>query len=111
MPLQGNLSIERMCQLVQVSRAGFYRWVQERRTVEEEMETRSLIQQIAMERRRRYGYRRVSAELRRRGMRVNHKRVARIMREDNLLAYDLLLWRLSNRCVGRTLTFDLWVNE
>jgi putative transposase len=86
MPLQGNLSIERMCQLVQVSRAGFYRWVQERRPVEEEMEMRSLIQQIAMEHRRRYGYRRVSAELRRRGMQVNHKRVARIMREDNLLA-------------------------
>jgi transposase InsO family protein len=29
---------------------------------------------------------RISAELRRRGMVVNHKRVARIMREDNLLA-------------------------
>ena len=47
---------------------------------------RSLIQQIAIEHRRRYGYRRISAELRRRGMVVNHKRVARIMREDNLLA-------------------------
>src|SRR5262249_50736287 len=33
-----------------------------------------------------YGYRRVAAELRRRGMLANHKRVARIMREDNLLA-------------------------
>ena len=38
------------------------------------------------EHRRRYGYRRVTAELRRRGMFVNHKRVARLMREDNLLA-------------------------
>jgi putative transposase len=86
MPLQGNLSIERMCQLVQVSRAGFYRWLQEPQAVEEEMEMRSLIQEIVLEHRRRYGYRRVSAELRRRGMQVNHKRVARIMREDNLLA-------------------------
>ncbi len=50
------------------------------------MEVRSAIQQIAVEHRRRYGYRRISAELRRRGMVVNHKRVARIMREDNLLA-------------------------
>jgi len=32
-----------------------------------------------------YGYRRVSAALRRQGMVVNHKRVRRIMREDNLL--------------------------
>ena len=86
MPLQGGLTIERMCQLAQVSRAGLYRWLQEPQPVEEDMEVRSAIQQIAMEHRRRYGYRRISAELRRRGMPVNHKRVARIMREDNLLA-------------------------
>src|SRR6266852_1261140 len=50
------------------------------------MEVRSAVQQIALEHRRRYGSRRVKAELRRRGMIVNRKRVARIMREDNLLA-------------------------
>ena len=86
MPLQGSLSVERMCELAPVGRAGFYRWLQEPEPLEEEMEVRSLIQQIAMEHRQRYGYRRISAELRRRGMTVNHKRVARIMREDNLLA-------------------------
>ena len=85
MPLQGGLSIERMCQLAEVSRAGLYRWLQEPQPEEEEMEVRSAIQQIALEHRRRYGYRRISAELRRRGMVVNHKRVARIMREDNWL--------------------------
>ena len=46
----------------------------------------SMIQQIALEHRHRYGYRRVTAELRRRGMIVNHKRVSRLMRKDNLLA-------------------------
>ena len=86
MSLQGSLSIERMCQLAQVSRAGFYRSLQERLPVKEEMEVRSTIQQIVLEHRRRYGYRRVTAELRRRGMLVNHKRVARLMRDDNLLA-------------------------
>ena len=86
MPLQGSLSIERMCQLAGVSRAGFYRFLQDRAPVEEDMEVRSVIQQIAVEHRRRYGYRRISAELRRRGMLVNHKRVLRILREDNLLA-------------------------
>jgi putative transposase len=50
------------------------------------MEVRSAIQQIALEHRRRYGYRRITAELRRGGMLVNHKRVLRILREDNLLA-------------------------
>ena len=86
MPVQGSTSIERMCQLAQVSRAGFYRFLQDKTPVEEDMELRSAIQQIVLEHRRRYGYRRVSAELRRRGMLANHKRVARIMREDNLLA-------------------------
>jgi putative transposase len=75
--MQGSMSIERMCYLAQVSRAGFYRSLQEQAAVEEDMEVRSAIQQIAIEHRRRYGYRRISAELRRRGMLVNHKRVAR----------------------------------
>ena len=86
MSLQGSLSIERMCELARVSRAGFYRSLREQRPDEEEMEVRSTIQQIALGHRRRYGYRRISAELRRRGMQVNHKRVLRMMREDNLLA-------------------------
>ena len=55
MSRQGSLSIERMCQLVAVSRASFYRSLQEQKPVEEEMEVRSAIQQIAVEHRRRYG--------------------------------------------------------
>jgi transposase InsO family protein len=86
MSLQGKLSIERMCQLAQVSRAGFYRSLQEQQPVQEEMEVRSAMQQIVLQHRRRYGYRRVTVELRRQGLLVNHKRVARLMREDNLLA-------------------------
>jgi transposase InsO family protein len=85
-PMQGGLRIERMCQLARVSRAGFYRFLQERLPREEDTEVRSAIQRIALDHRRRYGYRRVAAELKRRGMLVNHKRVSRMMREDNLLA-------------------------
>jgi len=84
--MQGGLSIERMCELAWVSRAGFYRSLQEQQPVEEDMEVRSAVQQIVVQHRRRYGYRRVARELHRRGMPVNHKRVVRIMREDNLLA-------------------------
>ncbi len=50
------------------------------------MEVRSAIQQIALEHRRPYGCRRIAAELRRRGMQVNHRRVLRMMRKENLLA-------------------------
>lgn len=86
MPVQGSLSVERMCRVAVVSRAGYYRSFQEHSPVEEEMLVRSTIQQIVVEHRRRYGYRRVWKELRDRGMVVNYKRVLRLMREDNLLA-------------------------
>jgi putative transposase len=75
-----------MCELARVSRAGYYRSLATEEPGREEMETRAAIQQIAIEHKRRYGYRRVTFELRARGFAVNHKRVVRLMREDNLLA-------------------------
>ena len=77
---------EHRCQLVVVSRRGFYRSLRQRELAEEEMEVRSLIQKIALEHRRRYGYRRITAEWHRRGVQVDRKKVARMMRDDNLLA-------------------------
>jgi len=86
MSVQGGLSVERMCQLAQVSRAGFYRSLREQAPQQEETELRGRIQEIVVENRQRYGIRRVAAQLRAEGRVVNRKRVARIMREDNLLA-------------------------
>ena len=65
--MQGKLSVERMCALTTVSRAGFYRSLHEREPDMEEMELRSAIQAIVIEHKLRYGYRRVTAELRHRG--------------------------------------------
>ena len=48
------------------------------------MELRDAMQKIALESPC-YGYRRITAELQRGGFDVNHKRVLRLMREDNLL--------------------------
>jgi putative transposase len=84
--LQGELSVERMCLLAGVSRASYYRRFAQAAPEEEETQLRDMIQQIVIEHRRFYGYRRVTRELRNRGYLVNHKRVARLMREDNLLA-------------------------
>jgi len=53
---------------------------------------RAAIQEIALKHHRRYGYRRVARELRARGMNVNHKRVRRLMAEDNLLAVRKRKW-------------------
>jgi len=64
--------------------AGFYRWRTPRTPSPVEMELRDQMQRIALEWPS-YGYRRITHELGRRGFDVNHKRVLRMMREDNLL--------------------------
>jgi len=75
-----------MCWLAGVSRCGYYRHLQIAAPDEAEMAMRISIQEVVLTHSRRYGYRRVTAELHRRGMTINHKRVLRLMREDNLLA-------------------------
>lgn len=84
--LRGNINIERLCALSGVSRAGYYRFLKEEEPDFEEMDLRDRIQRLFLAHKRRYGYRRVTAQLRIEGLAVNHKRVARLMREDNLLA-------------------------
>ena len=74
-----------MCWLARVSHAGYYRAWAAAEPDAEQMELRDHIQRIALEHRH-YGYRRLTEELRRQGRAVNHKRVARLMRVDNLLA-------------------------
>jgi transposase InsO family protein len=67
-----------------LSRAGFYRWRVPRQASPVVMELRDAMQKVALEWPA-YGYRRISRELQQRGFAVNHKRVLRMMREDNLL--------------------------
>jgi len=67
-----------------VSRAGYYRHWAASMPRQEETAIRDAVQRVALAHRR-YGYRRVTNELSRSGIVVNHKRVLRLMREDNLL--------------------------
>jgi putative transposase len=86
MQLEGSpLSIEEACRAAQVSRAGYYRYFDQHAPRQAETELRDKIQRIALKNRY-YGYRRVTADLRLQGVIVNHKRVLRVMREDNLLS-------------------------
>jgi len=78
------MTVTRMCQLGHVSRAGLYRFDPEGEGADDDLDLRNEIQRIALEFPC-YGRPRITAELKRRGWKVNHKRVARIMREDNLL--------------------------
>ena len=73
-----------MCALVKVSRAGFYRFPPDSPGPDPNLELRDALQRIALEFPS-YGWPRMTVELQRRGWAVNHKRVYRLMREDNLL--------------------------
>jgi putative transposase len=79
-----EVSLKELCELFSVSRSWYY----ERPTPEEkshrDVELTDAIERIVLKFPG-YGYRQVSAELRRRGWVVNHKRVLRIMREQSLL--------------------------
>ncbi len=81
--MESELSVRQMCTVAQVSRASYYRFM-DQEADDSDMELRDVIQKIALGMPT-YGYRRVRAELQRRGHTVNHKRVRRLMREDNLL--------------------------
>lgn len=78
------MTLERMCRIAGVSRAGLYRFDPDRKFVDRDMKLRDAIQRIALEFPC-YGRPRITRALRRLGWKVNGKRVRRIMREDNLL--------------------------
>jgi putative transposase len=73
-----------MCALVEASRAGYYRHWRASAPRAEETGLRDRLQGLALAHRH-YGYRRLGPLLRREGWAVNHKRVLRLLREDNLL--------------------------
>jgi putative transposase len=83
---QGSQRIQRLCRQAGVSRAGYYRHWQKSAPRAHDTAVQSAIQRVALAHRRRRGYRYITHELRREdGIIVNHKRVLRLMREDNLL--------------------------
>jgi putative transposase len=84
MNLATPISVDRLCRLALVNRAGFYRWQNAPEAADRDVDLRDEIQRIALEFPY-YGWPRITRELGDRGWRVNHKRVYRIMREDNLL--------------------------
>ena len=83
--MQGGLNIRDLCESAQVSRASYYRSWRKREPNQEEIGLRDAIQHLALKERH-CGYRRIGRLLKREGWVVNHKRVLRLMREDNLLS-------------------------
>lgn len=79
-----EVSTREVCRLLAVNRATHYGHQKPCQTKPEAGLLRQEIETIALERAR-YGYRRVTHELRRCGHTVNHKQVLRLMRREVLL--------------------------
>lgn len=77
-----------MCQVLGVSRSGFYAWLARPQSTRERSDRQLAVQVAAVHERsrKRYGSPRVHAELRAKGVRVGKKRVARLMRQNGLQA-------------------------
>ena len=76
-------SLTNLCQMAGISRACYYRGLNAKPFAETDALLRHQVQQVALEWYC-YGYRRVTHELKRQGIQANHKRVLRLMREENL---------------------------
>ena len=62
-------AVNALCQMTGLNRAGYYRWRGPRQGIPVEMELRDEVQKIALQWPA-YGYRRITAELRRQGFQV-----------------------------------------
>ncbi len=86
---RATYGVTRLCRVLRVRRQGFYEWLdaararEQRERVEDALAAE--ITAIHAAHRQAYGSPRVTAELRRRGQRVNRKKVERIMRERGIV--------------------------
>jgi putative transposase len=118
------ISAERLCAAAGVSRASYYRSLAERTPEAAETALRDVVQRLALAHRH-YGYRRITELVRRAGWPVNHKRIARMMREDNLLClrrspfkpattdsrHSWRIWPNLARWLAPTAIDQLWVAD
>lgn len=89
----GAFGVKRLCRVLKVARSGFYRW---RKAAPARAERAVADAALAEEIKRihaefdgTYGSPRVTAELRAQGRKVNHKRVARVMRRFGIVGLHL----------------------
>ena len=78
------LSKEKARKAFEVSKQAFYKWKKVEPAVNSDGSILEEMQHIALEFTK-YGYRRMTKQLHRHGQQVNHKKVYRIMKENNLL--------------------------
>lgn len=85
---QNKYNIKKACKILKISRSGYYDFLQRKkskRTIENEALT-EMITDIFVENNGRYGSQRIQMVLKQRGVKVNSKRVSRLMSQHGLIA-------------------------
>ena len=85
--VQSAYPVKILCRMLEISRSGYYAWKGRKPSQREEANQRLIehIRRIHQLSRKTYGSPRVHAELRKQGWRCNANRVARLMRQENLV--------------------------
>ncbi|MEV4716678.1 IS3 family transposase [Micromonospora noduli] len=89
---RATFGVKRLCRVLAVSRSGFYRWsasepARQARAAEDALAEQ--ITRVHADSGGTYGSPRVTVELRARGVRVNRKRIERIMRQRDVVGRHL----------------------
>ena len=83
---QSLFAVEKMCKTFNVSRSGYYRWLNHKPSARQmdNQKILNLIQKIYQESRGRYGSPKITQELHKKGVPVSRPRVARLMKEAGI---------------------------
>ena len=89
--------VEKMCKVLELNRSSYYKRksVGKSKREKENEEILELIKEIFFESKERYGSPRITEELRRRGIRCNKKRIARLMRKEGIAARIFRKYRIT----------------
>ncbi|PIS40905.1 MAG: hypothetical protein COT26_00855 [Candidatus Kerfeldbacteria bacterium CG08_land_8_20_14_0_20_43_14] len=74
-----------MCEVARVSRSGYYQWLRKSKVKPKDYDDYLLIKEVFDQGKRRYGWRTIQMKLHASGIRMNHKKISRIMNTYNLV--------------------------
>ncbi|WP_155925604.1 IS3 family transposase [Bacillus sp. UNC438CL73TsuS30] len=82
--LRHEFKVTDLVKVAGIARSTYYYWIKQMNRPDKYQEIKELIKCIFEEHQGRYGYRRITLELRNRGIKINHKTVRRLMNEMGL---------------------------
>ena len=94
---KANFPIDLMCQALKISRSAWYAWKNcpESKRKQSDRQMLKKIRKVHQESRGTYGSPRITTDLREQGEVINHKRVARLMRENRIVGSPEPKWRVT----------------